>query len=163
MSAVVQMMVFSKTSGVMFTVNVATGDDNNILIEAAFGLGEYVVQGTVTPDNYTISKHDHKIIDRCVNEQDIMLVRKKGGDCEEVQVPEELRKVQTLTDEQILELADYAKKIEKHYGCYMDMEWGVDERTNKIWILQARPETVWSRRNKEGGAKSAGKQIYDYY
>lgn len=153
LSAVVQMMVFSKTSGVMFTVNVATGDDNNILIEAAFGLGEYVVQGTVTPDNYTIAKHDHKIIDRCVNEQDIMLVRKKGGDCEEVQVPEELRKVQTLTDEQILELADYAKKIEKHYGCYMDMEWGVDERTNKIWILQARPETVWSRRNKEGGAK----------
>ena len=153
LSAVVQMMVFSKTSGVMFTVNVATGDDNNILIEAAFGLGEYVVQGTVTPDNYTISKHDHKIIDRCVNEQDIMLVRKKGGDCEEVQVPEELRKVQTLTDEQILELADYAKKIEKHYGCYMDMEWGVDERTNKIWILQARPETEWSRRNKEGGAK----------
>ena len=153
LSAVVQMMVFSKTSGVMFTVNVATGDDNNILIEAAFGLGEYVVQGTVTPDNYAISKHDHKIIDRCVNEQDIMLVRKKGGDCEEVQVPEELRKVQTLTDEQILELADYAKKIEKHYGCYMDMEWGVDERTNKIWILQARPETVWSRRNKEGGAK----------
>ena len=153
LSAVVQMMVFSKTSGVMFTVNVATSDDNNILIEAAFGLGEYVVQGTVTPDNYTISKHDHKIIDRCVNEQDIMLVRKKGGDCEEVQVPEELRKVQTLTDEQILELADYAKKIEKHYGCYMDMEWGVDERTNKIWILQARPETVWSRRNKEGGAK----------
>lgn len=153
LSAVVQMMVFSKTSGVMFTVNVATGDDNNILIEAAFGLGEYVVQGTVTPDNYTISKHDHKIIDRCVNEQDIMLVRKKGGDCEEVQVPEELRKVQTLTDEQILELADYAKKIEKHYGCYMDMEWGVDERTNKIWILQARPETVWSRRNKDGGAK----------
>lgn len=153
LSAVVQMMVFSKTSGVMFTVNVTTGDDNNILIEAAFGLGEYVVQGTVTPDNYTISKHDHKIIDRCVNEQDIMLVRKKGGDCEEVQVPEELRKVQTLTDEQILELADYAKKIEKHYGCYMDMEWGVDERTNKIWILQARPETVWSRRNKEGGAK----------
>ena len=153
LSAVVQMMVFSKTSGVMFTVNVATGDDNNILIEAAFGLGEYVVQGTVTPDNYTISKHDHKIIDRCVNEQDIMLVRKKGGDCEEVQVPEELRKVQTLTDEQILELADYAKKIEKHYGCYMGMEWGGDERTNKIWILQARPETVWSRRNKEGGAK----------
>ncbi|MCD7875232.1 MAG: phosphoenolpyruvate synthase [Acidaminococcaceae bacterium] len=153
LSAVVQMMVFSKSAGVMFTVNVATGDDNNILIEAAFGLGEYVVQGTVTPDNYTVSKHDHKIIDRCVNEQDVMLVRKKGGDCEEVQVPEELRKVQTLTDEQILELADYAKKIEKHYGCYMDMEWGVDERTNKIWILQARPETVWSRRNKEGGTK----------
>lgn len=63
-----------------------------------------------------------------------------------MQVPEELRKVQTLTDEQILELADYAKRSKNIMGRYMDMEWGVDERTNKIWILQARPETVWSRR-----------------
>ena len=149
LSAVIQMMVFSKAAGVMFTVNVATGDDSNILIEGAFGLGEYVVQGTVTPDNYTVSKAENKIIDRCVNEQDVMLVRKEGGDCEEQPVPEELRKVQTLTDEQILELAGYAKKIEAHYGCYMDMEWGIDARNNKIWILQARPETVWSRRNKD--------------
>ena len=149
LSAVIQMMVFSKAAGVMFTVNVATGDDSNILIEGAFGLGEYVVQGTVTPDNYTVSKAENKIIDRCVNEQDIMLVRKEGGDCEEQPVPEELRNVQTLTDEQILELAGYAKKIEAHYGCYMDMEWGIDARNNKIWILQARPETVWSRRNKD--------------
>ncbi len=150
LSAVVQMMVFSKTSGVMFTVNVATGDDTNVLIEAAFGLGEYVVQGTVTPDNYTVSKIDNTITDRCVNEQEIMLVRKKGGDCEEVAVPKKDRKVQTITDEQILELADYAEQIEKHYGCYMDIEWGIDERTNKLWILQARPETVWSRRKKDG-------------
>lgn len=149
LSAVIQMMVFSKAAGVMFTVNVATGDDSNILIEAAFGLGEYVVQGTVTPDNYTVSKAENKIVDRCVNEQDVMLVRKEGGDCEEQPVPEEERNVQTITDEQILELADYAKKIEAHYGCYMDMEWGIDARNNKIWILQARPETVWSRRNKE--------------
>lgn len=149
LSAVIQMMVFSKAAGVMFTVNVATGDDSNILIEGAFGLGEYVVQGTVTPDNYTVSKAENKIIDRCVNEQDVMLVRKEGGDCEEQPVPEDLRNVQTLTDEQILELAGYAKKIEAHYGCYMDMEWGIDARNNKIWILQARPETVWSRRNKD--------------
>lgn len=149
LSAVIQMMVFSKAAGVMFTVNVATGDDSNILIEGAFGLGEYVVQGTVTPDNYTVSKAENKIIDRCVNEQDVMLVRKEGGDCEEQPVPEELRNVQTLTDEQILELAGYAKKIEAHYGCYMDMEWGIDARNNKIWILQARPETVWNRRNKD--------------
>lgn len=149
LSAVIQMMVFSKAAGVMFTVNVATGDDSNILIEAAFGLGEYVVQGTVTPDNYTVSKAENKIVDRCVNEQDVMLVRKEGGDCEEQPVPEEERNVQTLTDEQILELAGYAKKIEAHYGCYMDMEWGVDARDGKIWILQARPETVWSRRNKD--------------
>ena len=157
LSAVIQMMVFSKAAGVMFTVNVATGDDSNILIEAAFGLGEYVVQGTVTPDNYTVSKAENKIVDRCVNEQDVMLVRKEGGDCEELPVPEAERNVQTLTDEQILELAGYAKKIEAHYGCYMDMEWGIDARNNKIWILQARPETVWSRRNKENKPKVEAK------
>lgn len=149
LSAAVQMMVFSKAAGVMFTVNVATGDDENILIEGAWGLGEYVVQGTVTPDNYTVNKAEHKIVEKNVNTQDIKLVRKAGGDCEEVAVPLIEQNEQKLTDEQILELAGYAKKIEAHYGCYMDMEWGVDERDNKIWILQARPETVWSRRNKE--------------
>lgn len=149
LSAAIQMMVFSKAAGVMFTVNVASGDDKNILIEAAWGLGEYVVQGTVTPDNYTVRKADMTIIERNVNDQDIKLVRKKGGDCEELKVPKDERTQQKISDEQILELADYAMKIEKHYGCYMDMEWGIDERTNKVWLLQARPETVWSRRNKE--------------
>lgn len=86
-----------------------------------------------------------------------MLVRKEGGDCEELPVPEAERNVQTLTDEQILELAGYAKKIEAHYGCYMDMEWGIDSRNGKIWILQARPETVWSRRNKENKPKVEAK------
>lgn len=159
LSAVIQMMVFSKAAGVMFTVNVATGNDENILIEAAYGLGEYVVQGTVTPDNYTVSKADNKIIEINVNAQDVMLVRKKGGDCEEQPVPAENYHKQTLTNEQILELANYAKKIEKHYGCYMDIEWGIDERTDKIWILQARPETVWSRRNKEEGKKVESAKI----
>ena len=149
LSAVIQMMVFSKAAGVMFTVNVANGDDKNIMIEGAYGLGEYVVGGTVTPDSYIVSKADMKILSATVNEQDVMLIRKKGGDCEEVPVPEADRKKQTLTNSQILELAGYAKKIEAHYGCYMDMEWGIDERDGKIWILQARPETVWSRRNKQ--------------
>lgn len=149
LSAVIQMMVFSKAAGVMFTVNVANGDDKNIMIEGAWGLGEYVVGGIVTPDTYIVSKDDMKILSATVNEQDVMLVRKKGGDTEEVPVPEADRKRQTLTNQQILELAGYAKKIEAHYGCYMDMEWGIDERDGKIWILQARPETVWSRRNKE--------------
>ena len=151
LSAAVQMMVFSKAAGVMFTVNVATGDDQNILMEAAWGLGEYVVQGTVTPDNYTVCKKTHKIIEKNVNGQDVKLVRKAGGDCEEQMVPLDEQNEQKLTDEQIIELAGYAKKIEEHYGCYMDMEWGVDERDGKLWILQARPETVWSRRNKENG------------
>lgn len=151
LSAAVQMMVFSKAAGVMFTVNVATGDDKNILIEGAWGLGEYVVQGTVTPDNYTINKATGEIIEKNVNGQDIKLVRKATGDCEEVMVPLDEQNEQKLTDAQIKELAECAKKIEAHYGCYMDMEWGVDERDNKVYILQARPETVWSRRNKENG------------
>ena len=160
LSAAVQMMVFSKAAGVMFTVNVATGDDKNILIEGAWGLGEYVVQGTVTPDNYTINKASGEIIEKNVNAQDIKLVRKATGDCEEVMVPLDEQNEQKLTDAQIKELAACAKKIEAHYGCYMDMEWGVDERDNKVYILQARPETVWSRRNKEnGGAPKEEKKV----
>ena len=159
LSAAVQMMVFSKAAGVMFTVNVATGDDKNILIEGAWGLGEYVVQGTVTPDNYTVNKATGKIVEKNVNAQDIKLIRKADGDCEEVAVPAAEEKMQKLTDEQIEELANCAKKIEAHYGCYMDMEWGVDERDNKVYILQARPETVWSRRNKENGAPKEEKKV----
>ena len=159
LSAAVQMMVFSKAAGVMFTVNVATGDDKNILIEGAWGLGEYVVQGTVTPDNYTVNKATGKIVEKNVNAQDIKLIRKADGDCEEVAVPAEEEKMQKLTDEQIEELANCAKKIEAHYGCYMDMEWGVDERDNKVYILQARPETVWSRRNKENSAPKEEKKV----
>ena len=155
LSAVIQMMVFSKAAGVMFTVDVATGNDANIIIEGAFGLGEYVVQGTVTPDHYAVSKADMKIVDKEIYEQDVMFVRKEGGDCEEQPVPAEKRKIQTLTDAQILELAGYAKKIEAHNGCYMDIEWGIDSRTDKVWILQARPETVWSRRKKEGKTLNA--------
>lgn len=148
LSAVVQMMVFSKSSGVMFTVDIVTGNDKDVLIEAAWGLGEYVVQGTVTPDHYVVEKDTCKIKDKHITEQSIMMVRNENGGVEEKKVEENLRKAQVLTDKQISELVKYAKDIEKHYGCYMDIEWGVDERTDKLWILQARPETVWSKRNK---------------
>ncbi len=150
LSAVVQMMVFSRSSGVMFTVDIVTGNDKNILIEAAWGLGEYVVQGVVTPDNYMVEKSTLKVLNKLITEKNVMMVRSPGGGCEEQKVPAELAKAQVLSDTQVAELAKYALDIEKHYGCYMDIEWGVDERTGKLWILQARPETVWSRRNKEG-------------
>ena len=99
------MMVFSKAAGVMFTVNVANGDDKNIMIEGAYGLGEYVVGGIVTPDSYVVSKDEMKLISVSVNEQDKMLIRKPGGDTMEVPVPEADRRKQTLTNAQILELA----------------------------------------------------------
>lgn len=149
LSAAVQMMVFSKAAGVMFTVDLVTGDDSTITIEGAWGLGEYVVQGTVTPDNFKVKKDDLTILSKMVNTKPVKLVRKPGGDCEEQLVPVDEQKKQVISDDQVKELASYAKAIEKHYGCYMDMEWGVDERTNKTWLLQARPETVWSRKNKE--------------
>lgn len=152
LSAVVQMMVFSQAAGVMFTVDVATGNDTSIFIEGSWGLGEYVVQGTVTPDSYLVRKSDLTIEQRSIHEKPVMLVRKAGGGCEEQKVPADLAKISVLTDQQIQELAGYAIDIEKHYGSYMDIEWGIDERNGKLWILQARPETVWSRRNKGKGA-----------
>lgn len=147
LSAAVQMMADSKAAGVMFTVDLATGADDTIMIEGSWGLGEYIVQGTVTPDNFVVNKSDLTVRSRRINEKSIELVRKEGGDVEERRVSEEMAKAPVMTDEQIAELAGYAKAIEKHYGCYMDMEWAIDHK-DRIWILQARPETVWSRKGK---------------
>ena len=155
LSATVQMMVFSKASGVMFSLDVATGKDDVVTIEASYGLGEMVVQGTVTPDNYVVKKDSLEILRRIISDKHVKMIRKPEGDVEAVNVPEAERKQPAVTDEQIKELATYAKQLEKHYGCYMDMEWGIDERNNKVWLLQARPETVWSRKKKEGGSEAA--------
>lgn len=148
LSAAVQMMADAKAAGVMFTVNLATGADDSIMIEGSWGLGEYIVQGTVTPDNFVVDKDSLTITSRRINEKSIELIRKEGGDVEERKVEPERAKAQVISDEQIAQLADYAKRIEKHYGCYMDMEWAVDHK-DSLWILQARPETVWSKKNKE--------------
>jgi pyruvate,water dikinase len=148
LSAVVQMMVFSKASGVMFTVNVINGNDQNILIEGSWGLGEYIVQGTVTPDLFWIAKQGLSIVERTVHDKSIQLIRRPGGGVVEQEVPEDLRRIPVLSDEQLQQLSKYALDIEKHYGCFMDMEWALDERTDKLWILQARPETVWSNKQK---------------
>ena len=148
LSAAVQMMADAKAAGVMFTVNLATGADDSIMIEGSWGLGEYIVQGTVTPDNFVVDKDSLTITSRRINEKSIELIRKEGGDVEERKVEPERAKAQVISDEQIAQLADYAKRIEKHYGCYMDMEWAVDHK-DRLWVLQARPETVWSKKNKE--------------
>ena len=156
LSAAIQMMVYSKAAGVMFSVNIMNGDDKSIIIEGSWGLGEYVVQGTVTPDNFTVDKATLQITDRMINDKNVALVRKPDGDCEEIQIPDDQARAQVITDAQVIELATYAKAIEKHYGCYMDMEWGIDERDGKVWILQARPETVFSqKKEKEEAAVEA--------
>lgn len=147
LSAAIQMMAFSKAAGVMFTVNVATGDDTKVMIEGSWGLGEYIVQGTVTPDNYVVDKKTMTISSKTINNKNIELIRLPGGGVEQKDVPEDIAKKPALTDEQIIELAGYAEQIEKHYGCYMDMEWSLDQN-DKLWLVQARPETVWSQRKK---------------
>jgi len=144
LSAIVQMMCFSDSSGVMFTMDPTNGDDSLVLVEASYGLGEYVVKGSVTPDDYYVDKGTLKIIRKTIPSKTIMLVRKPDGGTEEKNVPDELKDRQVITDEQVSELAKYALTIEQHYGRVMDIEWGVDKQTGKLLILQARPETVWS-------------------
>ncbi|HUK50218.1 MAG TPA: phosphoenolpyruvate synthase, partial [Terriglobales bacterium] len=144
LSAIVQMMCYSESSGVMFTMDPTNGDESLVLVEASYGLGEYVVKGSVTPDDYYVDKGTLKIVRRSVPTKTIMLVRKANGGTEEKQVPPELKDRQVITDDQVVELAKYALTIEKHYKRPMDIEWGLDTQTGKLLILQARPETVWS-------------------
>ncbi|MGC1120212.1 MAG: phosphoenolpyruvate synthase [Candidatus Methanofastidiosia archaeon] len=148
LAAAVQFMVFSESAGVMFTLNVSNGDRDVIQIEGAYGLGEYVVQGKVTPDDYYVNKESLSI-EKIISQKDVMLTRKEKGGVEEKKVPASRRKEQVLTDEQIVQLAEYGKSIEKHYKKPMDIEWGLDQRTDKLWILQARPETVWSVKERK--------------
>ena len=144
LSAIVQMMCYSESSGVMFTMDPTNGDDSVILVEASYGLGEYVVKGSVTPDDYYVDKGTLKITKKTIPTKTIMLAQKTGGGTEERKVPSELKDRQVITDAQITELARYALTIEQHYGRVMDIEWGLDKQTGKLLILQARPETVWS-------------------
>ncbi|MCX8171528.1 MAG: phosphoenolpyruvate synthase, partial [Candidatus Bathyarchaeota archaeon] len=114
-----------------------------------YGLGEYVVQGKITPDEYYVRKTDLEIVKKNISKKTVQLVRSPSGGTVEMPVPLELQDKQILTDEQIKELAKYAIEIEKHYGKPMDIEWALDERTNKLFILQARPETVWALKKAE--------------
>jgi pyruvate,water dikinase len=144
LSAIVQMMCHSESSGVMFTMDPTNGDESVIVIEATYGLGEYVVKGSVTPDDYYVDKGTLKIIRKNTPAKTIMLVQKLHGGTEEERVPEELKDRQVLEDDKVVELSKYGLAIEEHYGRPMDIEWSLDKQTGKLLILQARPETVWS-------------------
>lgn len=156
LSAAVQMMAFSKASGIMFSVDVTNGDDSKIVIDVIYGLGEYIVLGKVTPDHFVVDKQSMKIVTKNITTKPVELVRLPDGGTKEQPVPADKADQPVLTDDQVLELAGYVKEIEQHYGCYMDMEFALDANTNKLWLVQARPETVWSQRNKEKHAESTG-------
>lgn len=147
LAAVVQTMVQSTKAGVMFTRNATDGNPDHVQIDAAYGLGEAVVSGEVTPDSYVVFKTSDKIIQRVVVAQTKMLVRNPdyvgGHDGANIwkSVPDFLVEAPKLTDDQIIKLSEMARRVEAHYGMPQDMEWAIDD-DGKIWLTQARPLTV---------------------
>ena len=137
-------------SGVMFSIDTETGFDRIVLINAAWGLGETVVQGVVDPDEYHVFKplladlSCKPILKRKLGEKTVKMVYGEGSGAPTIIVetsPEEQRTI-VLDDDEILQLARWAVSIENHYGCAMDMEWAKDGVTGDIYVVQARPETV---------------------
>ncbi|WP_371417392.1 phosphoenolpyruvate synthase [Noviherbaspirillum sp. UKPF54] len=156
LSAGVQRMVRSDigAAGVMFTIDTESGFKDVVFITASYGLGETVVQGAVNPDEFYVHKPMLEqgklpIIRRNIGSKLIKMEftgeAKAGRSVKTVDVPIELRNRYSLNDQEIVELAKYAVIIEKHYGRPMDIEWGKDGRDGKLYILQARPETVKSQ------------------
>jgi len=161
----VQKMANSYTAGVMFTIHPANGDRSVIVIDSNFGFGESVVSGEVTPDHFVVNKITLDIIDRTISQKQICYtVDPKTQTSQAFEVPFERQKVQSLIDDEITELAWMGKQIEKHYGRPMDIEWAVDKDLpagGNIFILQARPETVWSKKS-QGTGGSPGGSAMDY-
>ncbi|MDT3671683.1 MAG: phosphoenolpyruvate synthase [Aromatoleum sp.] len=158
LSAGVQRMVRSDTgaSGVMFTIDTESGFKDVVFITASYGLGETVVQGAVNPDEFyvhkpTLAQGKPAVIRRNLGSKLIKMVfadkKEAGKSVRTVDVPDAERVKFSLTNEDVLELARYAVVIEKHYGRPMDIEWGKDGEDGKLYILQARPETVKSQSN----------------
>ena len=161
----VQKMANSYTAGVMFTIHPANGDRSVIVIDSNFGFGESVVSGEVTPDHFVVNKITLDIIDRTISQKLICYtVDPKTQTSQAIEVPFERQRVQSLIDDEITELAWMGKQIEKHYGRPMDIEWAVDKDLpagGNIFILQARPETVWSKKSQHAAASSGGSAM-DY-
>ncbi len=156
LSVGVQKMVRSDKagSGVMFSIDTESGFPDVVLIDAVWGLGENVVQGTVNPDGYRVFKpllqnrDTSPIIEKRLGEKEKTMVYAKGGSAtvKNKNTPRRKREQFVLTDEEIVQLARWACVIEDHYGTPMDMEWAKDGDSGELYIVQARPETVQSQK-----------------
>ncbi len=154
LSAIVQKMVDSEKAGVMFSSQPSTGEPL-VVIEGAWGLGESVVSGSVSPDNYVVDRKTKAIVSRFIAAKEIMIIRDpKTQKTVTIKVPPEKREADVLTDSEILELARYGEILEKHYGIPQDIEWGVEK--GKVYILQSRPITTIQSKGK--AAKAEGEQ-----
>lgn len=146
-AVVVQRMINSEKSGVVFTINPATNKDE-IVIEAVFGLGEGVVSGSIKPDRYVVDKARFKIKDKEINEREKYFRRKLEGGTYIAELPQEKRKIQVLEDEEITRLAIICSEVEKYYGKPQDIEFAIEN--NKIYIVQTRPITTsWKKIESE--------------
>jgi pyruvate,water dikinase len=172
LSVGIQKMVRSDKAGagVMFSIDTETGFPEVVIINAAWGIGENVVQGTVTPDEYIVFKPllDKKfkpIIDKSLGDKEKKIIYAKGGseNTKIIDTPKKERQSYVLTDEEILRLARWASIIEKYYDKPMDMEWAKDGESGDIYIVQARPETVQSQKQerslKSYKLKEKGKRL----
>ncbi|MDR2240544.1 MAG: phenylphosphate synthase subunit beta [Zoogloeaceae bacterium] len=154
-----QKMANSYAAGVMFTLNPGNGDRSVIAIDSNFGFGESVVSGEVTPDHFVVNKVTLDILERTIcNKEITYTVDLKTQKSVKIETPFERQDTQSIIDEEIIELARMGKAIEKHYGRQMDIEWAVDKDLpagGNIFILQARPETVWSEKRAKESTESA--------
>ncbi|NWG11867.1 phosphoenolpyruvate synthase [Candidatus Bathyarchaeota archaeon] len=155
----VQKMVNAKAAGVIFTLNPVTGDFGQIVIEGNYGLGEAVVSGAVTPDDFVVDKKTLEITDRRIAKKTVQYMRDpNAGKTVHIEVPVEKQEQACINDEEILKLAELAKHIEQHYGKAQDIEWAIDSDLPfpaNVFIVQSRPETVWSTEMAQAPTKEA--------
>lgn len=148
MGVVVQKMVDPVAAGVAFTLNPQNGDRTQVAIDASWGLGESVVSGEVTPDNFTVDKVLRQVVGRIISAKHIEY-RLVDDHVEKVEVEAERQQQQCLSDDEICAVAAMARRAEDHYGRPQDIEWAVDKHLpagENVVLLQARPETVWSNK-----------------
>ncbi|WP_458455725.1 phosphoenolpyruvate synthase [Methanobrevibacter sp.] len=154
-AVVVQKMANADKAGVMFTVNPSTGEEI-ALIEGSWGLGESVVSGDVTPDNYQVDKKNNEIINVTISDKKVMYTNDENGTSIKVDVPEDKRKERVLSDEELIELTEMGKRVQSHYGEPMDTEWAFEK--GNLFLLQARPITTLgdSVEESEGSSSDLG-------
>ncbi len=151
LSVGIQKMIRSDigSSGVMFTIDTESGFANTVLINSIYGLGENIVQGKVTPDEYFVFKPTKKIISKTIGHKKIKMIY--NGDpkkpVRDVAVGKNDQLKPSITDEQVIKLAEWGMIIEKHYKRPMDIEWALDGKEKQLYIIQARPETIHSVRD----------------
>ena len=153
-SVTIQKMLDPESAGVMFTLNPVTGATNEIYIEGSWGVGETIVQGKVDPDSFIVQKPELNISSRNINTKKLMTIRgatqgkfsiADRASATEIDVPLDIQNKPSIDDNTVKLLSDYAVKIEKHYSKPMDIEWVLEKNSHKIFIVQARPETVHSK------------------